>query len=120
MIKQSLIARLKKLQARSSPLRVPPIQYTNLTKLPDTYVGEKHVVLVSRTTRSDGTGWYELEERPGAALGPGEDPFRRGDAFDAHRFHVPLWINLTQNSKSENSDICPEISSPAVQSSQIP
>ena len=52
---------------------VPPLRYGYLTPLPDDYTGDRHVVIVSRTTQSDGTEWCEFEERPGPAPVQEED-----------------------------------------------
>jgi len=72
-MRKLLLARLEKLKAQVTPPRVPPLRYGYLTRLPDDYTGERHVVIVSRTTESSGRELCEFEERPGPAIGPDED-----------------------------------------------
>jgi len=68
-----LLARLERLESRVTPPRVPPLRYGYLTSLPDDYTGDRHVVIVSRTTQSNGTELCEFEERPGPAPAQKED-----------------------------------------------
>jgi hypothetical protein len=68
-----LLARLERLEARVISSRVPPLRYGYVTPLPDDYIGDRHVVILSRTTESTGAEWCEFEERPGPAPAQQED-----------------------------------------------
>ena len=65
---KSLRARLERLEAKVGIGRVPPNRYGYIKELPEDYVGESHLVIVS--SRMEGNiEWCEFEERPG----PGPD-----------------------------------------------
>jgi hypothetical protein len=68
---RSLLTRLKRLENVRAAERRPQIelQIGYLKKLPPEYVGERHVVTVSRL--SEGT--YHWEERPGPAPAAEDD-----------------------------------------------
>ncbi len=66
-MRSQLITRLEKLEAMTPP--VPTlIQYGWLARLPDDYVGERHVVVLKRESISPYLEWCESEERPGPRL----------------------------------------------------
>ena len=72
-MKQSLLSRLERLEARTLASTPPVFRYGWLTPLPEGYAGERHVVIVVRTpTDSPNIEWCEFEERPGPAP-PGLD-----------------------------------------------
>ena len=78
-----LLARMKKLEACVMP-KVGPLLICHAQRLPDDYMGERHLVLLSRTPRIGGGELCEWEERPGpppaAAVEPEEDSHRTGSA----------------------------------------
>ena len=71
-MKNSLLARLKKLEASIAP--VPSIEYRIglLKLLPEDFVGERHIAIVKRGPPGENTPWCEFEERPGPPP-PGQD-----------------------------------------------
>ena len=67
-MKPSLLKRLDTLEAILAVKQVGTICYGWLATLPADYVGERHIVTVSREpTISPRLEWYEWEERPGPA-----------------------------------------------------
>ena len=73
-MKRHLLTRLERLEAALAPKLVPLISYGWLLPLPADYVGERHIVTVSREpTRSPRFEWCEWEERPGPAPSDAED-----------------------------------------------
>jgi hypothetical protein len=72
-MKAALLSRLKRLEAH--PGLRPPYAYRigPLKRLPEDYVGERHIVIVEEEDPpSRDTGWCEFEERPGPPP-PGSD-----------------------------------------------
>jgi hypothetical protein len=68
-----MLSRLKRLETH--PGLHPRCEYRIglLKRLPEDYVGERHVVIVEKEgTSSSGTEWCEFEERPGPPP-PGSD-----------------------------------------------
>jgi hypothetical protein len=66
MAASKLLSRLKHLEALSQDARQSVMQVGSLKKLPDDFVGERHVVVVNR--KPTGMPKYEsceFEERPG-------------------------------------------------------
>jgi hypothetical protein len=66
-MKSSIRVRVKRLEARTKARTIPPFRSGYLTRLPEEYTGERHVIIV----RSEPDGlhgeWCEFEERPGPA-----------------------------------------------------
>jgi hypothetical protein len=80
-MKTKLLSRLGRLEIRNQEARQSVMQVGSLKKLPDDFVGERHVVVVKR--RQTSTPNYEsceFEERPGP-----EPPGLRDQAL---RFYV--------------------------------
>jgi hypothetical protein len=73
-MRRPLLARLEKLEAILAAQQVGKICYGWLTPLPDDYVGERHVVTISREpTRSPRFEWCQWEEREGPAPADADD-----------------------------------------------
>jgi hypothetical protein len=69
-----LLTRLDRLEAALAVKQVGMISYGWLNTLPANYVGERHIVIVSREpTISPRLEWCEWEERPGPAPSGAED-----------------------------------------------
>jgi hypothetical protein len=66
-VRSRLLKRIQLLEQRLELARPVLIQYSWLKRLPKEYVGERHVVIVKRTTTGPGFEWCRSEERPGAA-----------------------------------------------------
>ena len=67
-MKNRILARLERLEAILAPKQIPRFCYGWLVTLPADYVGERHIVTVSREpTISPRFEWCEWEERPGPA-----------------------------------------------------
>ena len=66
-MRMSILARLKKLDARFVPNQPPPtFRYGWLTTLPEEYASERHIVVVSQPpANSLAEEPWEFEERPG-------------------------------------------------------
>ena len=65
-INPQVLARLQRLEARMTPSEPPPkLRYGYLTPLPDDYVGERHIVTISRKEEGPHSECCEFEERPG-------------------------------------------------------
>jgi hypothetical protein len=80
-MKDRLLRRLEKLEASFAPKLVPLIRYGWLATLPTSYVGERHIVTLSREPAiSPRFEWYEWEERSGTAPSGAEDVLPN-DAF---------------------------------------
>ena len=79
-MRAKLLSRLERLEAVSQDARQSVMQVGSLKKLPDDFVGERHVVVVKRYP-SGTPNWEpcEFEERPG----PG-----------AVRGKLPIWRNI--------------------------
>jgi hypothetical protein len=72
-MKSSFKTRLMRLEARAVVSRMPPFRTGYLTCLPADFVGERHIVILSREiTDSPSREWCDFEERPGPAP-PGLD-----------------------------------------------
>jgi hypothetical protein len=67
-----LLSRLQRLEAQQALSQPCLIQYGWLNRLPDDYVGERHVVTVKREPTGPNLEWCQFEERPGPAP-PGSD-----------------------------------------------
>jgi len=67
-MRSKLLSRLERLEAVSQDARQSVMQVGSLKKLPDDFVGERHVVVVKRYP-SGTPNWEpcEFEERPGPA-----------------------------------------------------
>jgi hypothetical protein len=65
-MKTRLLSRLGRLETRNQETRQSVMQVGSLKKLPDDFVGERHVVVVKRQqTSTPGFESCEFEERPG-------------------------------------------------------
>ena len=65
-MKANLLSRLGRLETRNQEARQSVMQVGSLKKLPDDFVGERHVVVVKRQqTSTPNYESCEFEERPG-------------------------------------------------------
>ena len=71
-MKSSFRSRVKRLEARTKASEPPKLCTGYLTRLPEDFTGERHVVVVQRDSTSPYEEWCEFEERPGPAA-PGSD-----------------------------------------------
>jgi hypothetical protein len=71
-MKSSFRSRVERLESQTKASGTPKLRTGNLTRLPEDFTGERHVVVVKRESTSDYAEWCEFEERPGPAL-PGSD-----------------------------------------------
>jgi hypothetical protein len=73
----ALKRRLNLLEIRVATVAAPVIfRYGWLRRLPKDFIGEKHVVIVSREpTQSSNIEWCRFEERPGPASHGGDRSF---------------------------------------------
>jgi hypothetical protein len=83
-----LRSRLGHLEAQTRRAKRPVMRVGTLKKLPDDYVGPRHVIDVDRTApHAPGEAVYDFEERPG--------PEPRGSRFDTPRIYIlPEGMNL--------------------------
>jgi hypothetical protein len=74
-MKSKMASRLRRLESRVAAKQASLIRFGVLSKvLPSDYVGERHIVIVSRTVDSTGTiEWCNCEERPGPAPAGSDD-----------------------------------------------
>ena len=71
-MKNTLLSRVKKLEIQTFAGRGLIIRLGNLRCLPESLIGPRHIVIVTRVRRPNGGEWCEAEERPGQAP-PGHD-----------------------------------------------
>lgn len=73
-MKSKIASRLRRLESRVAAKRATLMLHGVLKTLPSDYVGERHIVIVSRKLNSTGTAeWCNCEERPGPAPAGSED-----------------------------------------------
>ena len=70
-----MLSRLKRLETQPGLLPPSGFRWGLLKRLPEDYIGERHVAIVEREPpSSSNTGQCVFEERPGPALPGSEDP----------------------------------------------
>lgn len=73
-MKSKIASRLRRLESRVAAKRANLMRHGVLKALPGDYVGERHIVVVSRKVNSTATAeWFNCEERPGPAPAGSED-----------------------------------------------
>ena len=72
-MRRPLLARLERLEAILAVQQVRKFCYGWITPLPDDYVGERHVVTISREQWSPRIEWCQWEEREGPAPPDADD-----------------------------------------------
>ena len=73
-MKSKIASRLRRLESRVAAKQASLMRHGVLKMLPSDYVGERHIVVVSRQVNSTGTAeWFTCEERPGPAPAGSED-----------------------------------------------
>src|ERR1022692_3860841 len=68
--RNTLVARLERLELRAAVFRTLKTRFGNLRRLPPDYVGERHLVIAKHLPSRSGQEWVEFEEVPGPDLHP--------------------------------------------------
>jgi hypothetical protein len=83
----TLLSRLERLEIRTAAVSGQiKIRLGNLKRLPNGYVGERHIVVAKELPNQNGQEWVEFEEVPGPDPNPPE--------FQEHNRGLPTLISV--------------------------
>ena len=72
----AMFARLERLETRAAPVRPIKVRLGHLRRLPQDFVGDRHIIVAKQLPSQWGREWVEFEERPGPDPKPPQ--IRRG------------------------------------------
>ena len=85
----TLLSRLERLEVRTAEVSCKVrLQFGNLKRLPEDYVGERHIIVAKQLPSQNGQEWVEFEEVPG----PDPNPPQAEKA--PHRGSAPTRIDV--------------------------
>ncbi len=68
--RSTLLSRLERLEVQTAASHQVRIRLGDLRRLPDDYVGERHIVVAKELPSKNGQEWVEFEEVPGPDPNP--------------------------------------------------